>query len=104
MSPDAMLHAYATRDASNSAPGTPMAVAHPTPPTPSAQTYYYPALDAPAQPEPVSNLDLIPGPLPSAGGRTLYAPGQGRRSVVNAENRYSTADYEDAYGGYGRAA
>jgi hypothetical protein len=103
MSPDAMLRAYATRDGSGSAPGTPMAVAHPTPPPPSAQAHYYPALDAPAQPEPVSNVDLVPGPPPAYGGRTLYTPGQERKSDV--ESRYSTADdyHEDAYRGYGMA-
>lgn len=104
MSPDAMLRAYATRDSLGSAPGTPMAVAHPTPPPPSAQAHYYPALDAPAQPEPISSLDVVPGPPPAYGGRTLYAPGRERKSD-NVESRYSTTDtyYEDAYGGYGKA-
>lgn len=106
MSPDAMLRAYATRDGNGSAPGTPMAVAHPTLPTPAAQSHYYPALDAPAQPEPVNDMDLVPGPLPAVGGRTLYAPGQGRKGEVNTDSRYSTTDdsYEETYGGHGRAA
>jgi len=104
MSPDAMLRAYATRDGSSSAPGTPMAVAQPFPPPPSAQTYFYPALDAPAQPEPVSSIDAAQSLPPAYGGRTLYAPGQERHSVVNAENRYSTTNFDDAYSGFGKAA
>ncbi|KAF8487755.1 hypothetical protein JB92DRAFT_2836542 [Gautieria morchelliformis] len=105
MSPDAMLRAYATRDGSNSPRSMHMAVSHPRPPSPSAQRQYYPALDAPAQPEPVSNMDLIPGPPPVAGGRTLYVPGQGVDNATSSVNRHSAAgNYEDPYGGYGMAA
>ena len=101
-----MLRAYASRDSQSSAPGTPMLVAHPATPPPSAtaHTYqHYPALDAPAQPAPV---DAVPGPQLVGGGRTLYAPGQERRTMASEGSRYSVSEeaYEDAYGGYGRAA
>jgi hypothetical protein len=124
MSPDDMLRAYASRDGGHpTRAGTPMDTVSPrtltrTPSSPSVKSKIsypqpieqqpksklsYPAFDAPATPEPVRDLDIIPGPPPSmagVGARTLYQPGQS-----HSQNRpVSQYQDEDAYGGYGTAS